>query len=177
MPWRGIDVDLVAASRLIPAPGLRRWKLLMSVVFRCSGRCIAILFCLAGEGPVRDHAPCGFWCGQVEFLLVLLVAEGVDAHLCAGGVEIRHHDLLAPQGRQGVDAKVDGLFDTRILIRPSCGLRRSEISRPAITLETSRDTTGPTDRPWPLRGACRRYGSAPGRSSRRARSAGRKSRP
>ncbi|MNN23634.1 hypothetical protein D3C81_1370390 [compost metagenome] len=28
---------------------------------------------------------------------------------------------------------MDLLFDTRILIRPSCGLRRSEISSPAMT--------------------------------------------
>ncbi len=37
-------------------------------------------------------------------------------------------------GRVLTRKSMDLLFDTRILIRPSCGLRRSEMSRPAITL-------------------------------------------
>ena len=113
--------------------------------------------------------PCGcLECGQVEFLLVLLAAQGVDAHLRAGGVEDPHHDLLAHRvGRVLTRKSMDLVFDTRILIRPSCGLRRSEISRPAITLRRAEIRLANWIGGQPLREACRRYGSAPGRSSRR----------
>ena len=58
----------------------------------------------AGGPGDQDHALRLLERSQVEFLLVPLVAQGVDAHLRARGVEDPHHDLLAPQGRQGVDA-------------------------------------------------------------------------
>ncbi|MNX81644.1 hypothetical protein D3C86_1133390 [compost metagenome] len=41
-------------------------------------------------------------------MLFRLVAEGVDAHLRAGGIKNPDHHFLAPQGRQGVDPEVDG---------------------------------------------------------------------
>ncbi|VFT30633.1 Uncharacterised protein [Pseudomonas aeruginosa] len=101
----------------------------------------------AGGAGDQDHALRLLECGQVEFLLVLLVAQGIDAHLRAGGVEDPHHDLLAPQGRQGVDAEVDGLGLRHAHLDPSV-LRLASFGdiQAGHYLETSRDTTGQLDR-------------------------------
>ncbi|MNQ96372.1 hypothetical protein D3C85_1119740 [compost metagenome] len=75
----------------------------------------------AGGAGDQDHALRLAQRLEVQRLLLFLVAQGVDAHLRAGGVENPHHDLLAPQGRAGVDPEVDGLvggdfeFDPAIL--------------------------------------------------------------
>ncbi|MCY1176656.1 hypothetical protein D9M73_169370 [compost metagenome] len=63
----------------------------------------------AGRAGDQDHALRLFQCIQIELFLFVLIAQGINAHLRAGGIENPHHDLLAPEGGHGIDAEVDGL--------------------------------------------------------------------
>jgi hypothetical protein len=83
----------------------------------------------AGGAGDQDHAV-GLGHGvEVQLLLVLLVAQLVDAQLGGAAVEDTQHDLLAEQGRAGADAEVHRLVLDRLsLMRPSCGTRRSAMS-------------------------------------------------
>ncbi|MCY1308490.1 hypothetical protein D9M70_585040 [compost metagenome] len=52
----------------------------------------------AGGAGHQDHALGLLEGGHVQLFLILFVTQGINTHLCAGGVENPHHDLLAPQG-------------------------------------------------------------------------------
>ncbi|MDT4834534.1 hypothetical protein FQZ97_681740 [compost metagenome] len=56
---------------------------------------------------------------QIELFLVILIPQSFDTHLCASRVENPHHDLLAPKGGQGVDAKVNGFHLGNLHLDPA----------------------------------------------------------
>src|SRR5690606_36632316 len=81
----------------------------------------------AGRAGDQHHAVGLLHRVEEQRLLVVLVAELLDAQLGGAAVEHAQHDLLAEQGRQGADAEVDLLalaqveLDAAVLRHPLLG--------------------------------------------------------
>src|SRR5690606_30271101 len=105
----GVDVDLVDAFQVDLDGVFSRGNVPFHGVENIKAGIKRNRLTRAGRAGHQNHALGLVQSLQVHLLLVILIAQGIDAHLGAVRVQNTQHDLLTPQGGQGVDPEVDGL--------------------------------------------------------------------
>ena len=56
---------------------------------------------------------------HVHVFLLWRIAQRINAHLCAGGIQYPQYDFLAPQRGQSVDTKIDGFVRRQFHLNPA----------------------------------------------------------